>query len=93
MPDAPRDLAQCIDGFRDLFTRLTCELAIDVRFVPLPGKSGALDGSTRTLLVNIDKPLEDQLWTMNQAWNILTIGPEASPDAVVQESFMHLVAG
>lgn len=90
---SPRHPGQCLSGFREVLDRLTSDLAITVEFVSLPGKAGALDGPTRTLLVNKDLPIIDQVWTMIQAWYVATLGPEASPSAVQQESFLHLVAG
>jgi hypothetical protein len=93
LTDAPRYPVHAADGFLDVLDRLENDLAIAVKFVSLPGKVGALDGPSRTLLINKDKPLIDQVWTMIQCWKVVTLGPEASPQAVRENAFMHLVAG
>ena len=91
--DAPRFPVQALDGFADVLDRLENHLAITVQFVSLPGKAGALDGPSRTLLVNKDKPIVDQVWVMIQAWKVVTLGPEASAAAVPERrAFMHLIA-
>lgn len=74
-------LHECLDGLIDVSLRLTRDFGLTLEWQPLGERAGFYEWANRKFVVNIDSPLDDQLWTLIQAWSYLAIGPHATPNA------------
>lgn len=74
----PRDPDECADGYLDVLERLSTAFDVVVVHRPLGELVARWDGPRRELQVNADRPLEDQLWALLEAWKLLAIGPDAT---------------
>lgn len=80
-PEPVRDPQQAIEAWVQLVHRLAA-LGVGVQLTNRPMHPvGTWDSVTRMLLIRSDIELGDQVWALQQAWNYLAIGPDASPTA------------
>lgn len=77
-PQTVRYPRQTLAGLTGTLEQLI-QLGVTVQYTHNPGAAiSRYDGRSKTLTIRADTCLEDQVWTLSQAWLHIAIGPWAS---------------